>query len=149
MTIQWRIQDFLLEKPTFYVVPTSSNKLRSEEYFDLRGLDQEGWVGAVPKSYQCNNHPQRSCGKVMFLHLSVILFTKGVYVQEGSLSRGVSVQGISVQRGLCPGGLWSRESLSREVSVQGISVLGVSVRETPHTVTCGWYTSNWNAFLLY
>ena len=33
--------------------------------------------------------PQRSCGKVMFLHLSVILFTGG----GGPLSGGVSVRG--------------------------------------------------------
>ena len=36
--------------------------------------------------------PQRSSDKVMFLHLSAILFTEG-----GSLSRGI-------QGGLCPGG---------------------------------------------
>ena len=71
---------------------------------------------------------KRSCGKVMFLHLSVILFT------GGSLSRGVSVQewgylssggglcpgvGVSVQVGvLCPG----VGSLSRGgVFVQGVS----------------------------
>ena len=55
---------------------------------------------------------------------------KGLYPGEGSLSRErVSVQG----KGLCPG----EGSLSR----------GVSVRETPHTVTCGWYASYWNAFL--
>ena len=73
--------------------------------------------------------PQRSCGKVMFLHLSVILFTGG----GGPLSMGVSVQGVSVQGilslggslsrglfsggslsgGLCPGGSHSRGSLSR------------------------------------
>ena len=61
---------------------------------------------------------KRSCGKVMFLHLSVILFTRGflsmgslstgVSVQGGSLSRGVSVQGLSVQWSVC-----RRESLSR------------------------------------
>ena len=67
-----------------------------------------------------------SCGKVMFLHLSVILFTgggilsKGVFVQgslsgglypSGSLSRGVCVRrgplsrvvGLSLSRGLCQG----------------------------------------------
>ena len=44
---------------------------------------------------------KRSCGKVMFLHLSVILFT------GGSLFRGFSVQG-----GLCPGVSLSRGSLS-------------------------------------
>ena len=40
-------------------------------------------------------HPQRSCGKVMFLHLSV----------SHSVHRGVSVQGVSVWGGLCLGGL--------------------------------------------
>ena len=54
--------------------------------------------------------PQWSCGKIMFLHMSVILFTGGclclgglcpggISAQGGSLSKGVSVQG-----GLCPGG---------------------------------------------
>ena len=38
---------------------------------------------------------KRSCGKVMFLHLTVILFTRRVSVRGG-----VSVQG----EGLCPGG---------------------------------------------
>ena len=69
---------------------------------------------------------KQSCGKVMFFHLSVILFRglypgslcPGVSVWE-SLSRRVSVQGVSVQgslsRSLCPGG-----SLSRELSVQGV-----------------------------
>ena len=39
--------------------------------------------------------PQRSCGKVMFLHLSVILFTEGgVSVPGGCLSRGVSQRGL-------------------------------------------------------
>ena len=53
-------------------------------------------------------HPQRSCGKVMFLHLCVILFTGGV----GSLSRGFG----SLSRGM--------------VFVQARSLsLGVSVRE--------------------
>ena len=61
---------------------------------------------------------KRSCGKVMFLHLSVILFTGGVSVQDESLSRV----------GLCPRGSLSTGSLSRRVSVQGVSVQGVSVR---------------------
>ena len=57
---------------------------------------------------------QQSCGKVMFLYLSVILFT----------GRGLCPGGVSVQGGLCPGG----------VSVWGgVSVRGVSVRETPRT----------------
>ena len=50
-----------------------------------------------------------SCGKVMFLHLSVILFMGGGSVQGslsgGSLSKRVSVQGGSVSEGgLCPEG---------------------------------------------
>ena len=86
----------------------------------------------------CQNYgfyrPQRSCGKVMFLHLSMILFTgrrslsrgglfcpvgvsvEEVSVQEGSLFRGSSVKGC-----LCPG----RGSLSRGWrGLWGISVQG-------------------------
>ena len=53
----------------------------------------------------------------MFLHLCVILFTRGVSVPacttghmirgvsvQGVSVWGVSVQGVSVQWGLCPGG---------------------------------------------
>ena len=32
-------------------------------------------------------HPQRSCGKVMYLHLFVILFTGGVSLTETPLDR--------------------------------------------------------------
>ena len=62
---------------------------------------------------------KRSCGKVMFLHLSEIVFTHGVVpVQGGSLSVGLclgnlcsvgssswgfSIQGVSVRESLCPG----------------------------------------------
>ena len=49
---------------------------------------------------------KRSLGKVIFLHVSVILFTG--HMTRGSLLGGVSVQGISVQ----------------EVSVQAVSVQG-------------------------
>ena len=59
--------------------------------------------------------PQRSCGKVMFLHLSVFLFT-GVGGGGGSLSR--------------------RGSLSRGDSVR---------ETPPGTVTCGQYAYYWNA----
>ena len=61
---------------------------------------------------------QRSCGKVMFLHLSLILFTGGLCLGEG---------------GLCPGGGsvqgWSLSG--------GISVHGVSARETPVQLRAG------------
>ena len=111
--------------------------------------------------------PQWRCRKVMFLHLSVILFTEGVsvpagttdHITGGSLSSGgVSIQGclfrgVSVQGGLCSGG-----SLSRGVSIQGGLCLGgslsrgISVRETPgqkprHMVTSRRYASHWDAFL--
>ena len=47
---------------------------------------------------------RRSCGKVMFLHLSVILFTGGSLsrwsLSGGSLFRVVSVRGVSVRGGL-------------------------------------------------
>ena len=88
-----------------------------------------------------------SCRKVMFLHVSVILFTGGLCPGE-SLSRGVSVRGVSVQgfsvqgestsrgvsvRGLCPGGSLSRGSLSRGVSFQGDLCQGdpLWIRQTP------------------
>ena len=51
---------------------------------------------------------------------------------------GGSVHGSLSRESLCPGGSLSGGSLSR----------GVSVRETPHTVMRGRYTSYWNAFLL-
>ena len=116
---------------------------------------------------KCCYSPEQSGGKVMFLHLPVILFTG-----EGSLPRGVSVQG-----GLCPGrslssGSLNGGSLSGGVlcpwgslywgSQSGVSVhwgsllgglcpWGVSVRETPCRcmVMCGQYTSYWNAFLFF
>ena len=112
----------------------------------------------------------------MFSQACVVLFTggggglcpsmhyrshdQGGLCLGGSLYKGVSVWGISVQGGLCPGGSLSRGgsvqgglcpggALSRGVSVQGVSLSrGVSVRETPRTVTSGWYASYWNAFLL-
>ena len=43
---------------------------------------------------------KRSCGEVMYLHMSVILFTGGESLSRG---RGVS-RGISIQWGLCHGG---------------------------------------------
>ena len=47
------------------------------------------------KSFTCITAHRRSCGKVMFLHLSVILF-----MEEGGLCAG---GGVSVQGGLCQG----------------------------------------------
>ena len=63
----------------------------------------------------------------MFLHLPVSLFIgRGVSVcPRLSLSMGVSIQGVSVQGGLCPGMSLFRGSLSREGSLsKGVSVQG-------------------------
>ena len=55
---------------------------------------------------------------------------------------GVSFQGVSVQGDLCPGG-----SLSRGVSVQGVSLIVTPLTKTPRMVKGGPYASYWNAFL--
>ena len=77
-----------------------------------------------------NYRPQRSCWKVMFLHLPMNLFTGGEVLCPGSLSGGIFVRGscpgVSVQGGLCPGGLSHRN---------------------PHMVMCRQYTSYSNAIL--
>ena len=125
---------------------------------------------------------------IYFYHLCVILFTEGlcpsmhhrshdqgVSVQgvsfwrslsRGSLSRGVSVQVVSVQGRFCPRGSLSGGSPSRGVSVQGVcpgrgvSVQGGSLSEgisvwrglcqgdLPRMVMHGRHASYWNAFLL-
>ena len=59
---------------------------------------------------------KRSCGKVTFLHLSVILFTGGS-LSGGSLWGGVSVGG-SLSRGSLSGWSLSRGSLYGGVSVR-------------------------------
>ena len=60
-------------------------------------------------------HPQRSCGKVMFLHLCVMLFTGGCLPQHTPQATSHMTRGVYV---------WA-------VSVQGVSVQGVYVKETP------------------
>ena len=89
---------------------------------------------------------QRSCRKVMFLHLSVILLTGGS-LSGGSLSReGLCPEGVSVPRGslsrgslsgggLCPGwGLYPGGSLSKgSLSIGGLCP-GVSFRRPPSPV---------------
>ena len=74
----------------------------------------------------CNFYrPQTEFAKVMFSQVFVCP------------QWGVSVQGLSVQWGSLSKGRLSGGSMSG----------GVSGRETPRTVTCGRYTSYWNAFL--
>ena len=68
--------------------------------------------------------PQRSCGKVMFLHLSMGVSVHG----GGGWGRGLCLWGSLSCRVfvggecLCPGASLSGGSLSRGVSVQGVSV---------------------------
>ena len=86
--------------------------------------------------------------KVMFLHLSVILFTGEFSVQGGlcpgvSLFRGVSVRGGGLCPGvLCPGGSLCEGFLSRgSLSRRSLSWILL------HTVMCWQYASYWNLFL--
>ena len=79
---------------------------------------------------------QRSCGKVMFLHVSDSVHGGGLCPSMHCRSHDqgglwVFVQGVSVHwgflsRGVCPWGSLSRESLSRGSLSRG-SLLGVSV----------------------
>ena len=119
---QWRIQDFPEGEPT----PN---------------------IDVLTYHYR----PQRSCGKVMFSHVSVILsrgeggLYPSMHQRRGSLSRGVSVRGclcpgVSLSGGslsmgvLCPGVSLSGGSLSMGVLCPGGSLSrGVSVREIPQT----------------
>ena len=81
--------------------------------------------------------PQRSCGKVMFLHLSVShsVHRRGVCPSMhhrshdwGSLSKGFLSRGCP-----CPGGCLSRGSLSRGGLCLGGSLSGIPCwTETPH-----------------
>ena len=78
---------------------------------------------------------KRSYGKVMFLHLSVILFTDVLYREW-----------VSVQRDLCPGG---GVSVQEGVSVWLGSLSGGLCKGDPHMIKSRWYASYWNAFLFY
>ena len=69
-------------------------------------------AGSNPFNDKYFYRPQTKFATVMFSQMSVCLRGEGILV---------SVQGVSFQGVLCPGGSLSRESLSR----------GVSVTETP------------------
>ena len=97
--------------------------------------------------------PQRSWGKVMFLHVSVILFTGGCLVR-GVPGLGGSAWGVSGPRGVagswgclvwedvCLGGAWSKGSVwpGGCLVLGGCLVRGVS---GPGEVSApgGWYPS--------
>ena len=66
-------------------------------------------------------------------------------VCEGNVFTGVC---LSSMGSLCPGGLGPAGVAVEGAYLSGGSMSwGVSGRETPRTVTCGRYTSYWNAFL--
>ena len=79
-------------------------------------------------SFQCFYYrPQRSCGKVMLLHLFVILFTGGS-LSKGGFCPGCLCPGGSLSGGLCSGSYLSRGPLSMgRGSLSGGLCLGVSV----------------------
>ena len=83
-------------------------------------------------------------GRLCFLHLSVILFTGGGGSVRGSLFRGRSFRGVSVQVDLClgKGGLCPWGSLSMRISVQeGLCPGGGSVSREGvyvHGCLCLW-----------
>ena len=51
----------------------------SKSGVDLRITQKSSQYTKISDSTQCYCRPERSCGKVIFLHLSVILFTGGVW----------------------------------------------------------------------
>ena len=90
----------------------------------------------------------------------MFVYPWGVSVQEGdlcpggeSLSRGISLQGVSIPGVICLGGSVWEVSVQWGLCPDGVSVRrlsrggGVSVRETPHMVKSVRYASYWNAFL--
>ena len=96
-------------------------------------FEQRGCVDGV--MYRCYYRPQRSCGKVMFLHRSVILFTGG---------------------GVCPSACWNTTLLGRHRPWADTPPVQCMLGYTPplpstcwdtHGYCCGWYASYWNAFL--
>ena len=55
---------------------------------------------------------------------------------------------VSVQGGLCPGGIFVWGSLSKDVCPGGLCPGDLCQGDPPyHMVKSGWYTSYWNAFL--
>ena len=112
-------------------------------------------------------------GKIIFLHLCVILFTVGgggslcpsmhhrSHEKRGSLSRGSLSMGVSrrsLSMGVSVKGVFVQGASVCGVSVKGISIQGGGIcpgeglcldpqTETPHIVTSGWHASYWNAFL--
>ena len=78
----------------------------------VRLFNRDSIPGPVPVKYDLHfslYRPQRSCGKAMFLHLCVILFTRGISVP--TCTRGHMTRG-PLSRGSLSGGSLSGGSLS-------------------------------------
>ena len=101
---------------------------------------------------------KRSCGKVMFLQVSAILFTEGG--AGGAWSQGAAPGGeCLVLVGVCSGrriawsggclvqgGAWSRGMC---LVLGGVCSRVVPGGDPPESYCCGRYASYWNAFLLF
>ena len=113
-------------------------------------MENSYWTTRVPFLPPANE----VWGRVIFLHLFVILFTgEGAWSQGGPGPGGVPAPrgevpgwGVCSQGGclvsggcLLPGGAWS---------LGGCLVLGGAWWRPPDGYCCGWYASYWNAFLL-
>ena len=111
-------------------------------------MRKEGWPGNEGGGWGEGHNSQNfiskvwtsnlllSCGKVMFSQACVKNSVQGGSSVLACTTNHMTRGRVSVQGGLCQG-----------VSVQGDLCLGgVSVRETPRTVTSGRYASYWNVF---
>ena len=97
--------------------------------------------------------PQRGCGKVMFLHVSVILFTGGrqVPVRETSPDRAPPPDTAPLDRDSPLGQIPPDREPPRQRTLPDRDPLWTETPWTetlPRTVTSGRYASYWNAFLL-
>ena len=96
---------------------------------------------------------KRSCGKVMFLQVSLILFTGGVWSRGGACSGGVPAPGGVWSWGVpAPGGVWSRGVPALGGLLPGGACSRGGLVETPlppDSYCCGQYASYWNAFLFW
>ena len=104
----------------------------------------------------CHYRPQRSCGKVMFLHLSVILFTGGVAdtPQEQTPPGADMIPRADTPPGADPPGADTPPGADMIPSSRHTPRSRPPQEQTPPCSACweiratsGWYASYWNAYL--